>query len=137
MLAKPTACSSCLLYTSRAIKKHAADVEELERAYKALEHAVDKALGESVYDNQKALINNMREQRAHLRAMWEAEESKKKTDSGKVNQYKEQYEELGRQIEDTIAAVSYTHLLWYNATCTELGITPAGKPKIRNKSNVW
>lgn len=90
----------------RAIKKHAAAVEELERAYKALEHAVDKALGESVYDNQKALINNMREQRAHLRAMWEAEESKKKTDSGKVSQYKEQYEELGRQIEDTIAEIT-------------------------------
>ena len=90
----------------RAIKKHAAAVEELERAYKALEHAVDKALGESVYDNQKALINNMREQRAHLRAMWEAEESKKKTDSDKVNQYKEQYEELGRQIEDTIAEIT-------------------------------
>lgn len=90
----------------RAIKKHAAAVEELDRAYKALEHAVDNALGESVYDNQKALINNMREQRAHLRAMWEAEESKKKTDSGKVNQYKEQYEELGRQIEDTIAEIT-------------------------------
>ena len=90
----------------RAIKKHAAAVEELERAYKALEHAVDKSLGESVYDNQKALINNMREQRAHLRAMWEAEESKKKTDSGKVNQYKEQYEELGRQIEDTTAEIT-------------------------------
>lgn len=90
----------------RTIKKHAAAVEELECDYKALEHAVDKALGESVYDNQKALINNMREQRAHLRAMWEAEESKKKTDSGKVNQYKEQYEELGRQIEDTIAEIT-------------------------------
>lgn len=90
----------------RAIKKHAAAVEELERAYNALEHAVDKALGESVYDNQKALINNMREQREHLRAMWEAEESKKKTDSGKVNQYKEQYEELGRQIEDTMAEIT-------------------------------
>lgn len=90
----------------RAIKKHAAAVKELERGYKALEHAVDKALGESVYDNQKALINNMREQRAHLRAMWEAEEGKKKTDRDKVNQYKEQYEELGRQIEDTIAEIT-------------------------------
>ena len=90
----------------RAIKKHAAAVEELERVYKALEHAVDKALGESVYDNQKALINNMREQQAHLRAMWQEEEGKKKTDSGKVNQYKEQYEELGRQIENTIAEIT-------------------------------
>ena len=90
----------------RAIKKHAAAVKELERVYKALEHAVDTALGESVYDNQKALINNMREQRAHLRAMWEAEEGKKKTDRDKVNQYKEQYEELGRQIEYTIAEIT-------------------------------
>lgn len=90
----------------RAIKKHAAAVEELERVYKALEHSVDEALGESVYDNQKALINNMREQQAHLRAMWQEEEGKKKPDSGKVNQYKEQYEELGRQIEDTIAEIT-------------------------------
>ncbi len=27
--------------------------------------------------------------------------------------------------------------LWYKATCEELGITSAGTPKIRNKSNVW
>lgn len=29
--------------------------------------------------------------------------------------------------------------LWYNATCDELGLTPSavGKPKIRNKSDVW
>lgn len=90
----------------RAIKKHAAAVEELERTYKALEHAVDNALGESVYDNQKALINNMREQQAHLRAMWQEEEGKKKTDSDKVNQYKEQYDELGRQIQTTISEIT-------------------------------
>ena len=88
------------------LKKHAAAVEELERTYKALEYAVDNALGESEYDNQKALINNMREQQAHLRAMWEAEEDKKKTDSDKVNQYKEQYDELGRQIQTTIAEIT-------------------------------
>lgn len=90
----------------RAIKKHAAAVEELERVYKALEYAVDNALGESEYDNQKALINNMREQQEHLRAMWQEEEGKKKTDSGKVNQYKEQYDELGRQIQTTIAEIT-------------------------------
>lgn len=90
----------------RAIRKHAAAVEELERAYTALEHAVDKALGESVYDNQKALITNMRQQQAHLQAMWNAEEGKKKTDGDKVKQYQEQYEELGRSIEDVIAEIT-------------------------------
>lgn len=90
----------------RAIKKHAAAVKELERTYKALEHAVDKALGETVYDNQKALINNMREQQKHLAAMAREEEGKKKTDHDKVAQYREQYDELGRQIEDTIAEIT-------------------------------
>lgn len=90
----------------RAIKKHAAAVKELERTYKALEHAVDKALGETVYDNQKALISNMRQQQAHLAAMAREEEGKKKTDWDKVNQYKEQYAELGRSIEDVIAEIT-------------------------------
>lgn len=90
----------------RAIKEHAEAVKTLEKEYKALEHAVDKALGESVYENQKALISNMRQQQLHLQEMWKAEEGKKKTDSGKVEEYKEQYAELGRQIEDTIAEIA-------------------------------
>lgn len=90
----------------RAIKKHAEAVQELQRVYKDLEHAVDNALGESEYDNQKALINNMRQQQAHLQQMWQEEEGKKKSDSGKINEYKDQYAELGRQIEDVIADIS-------------------------------
>ncbi|MEG1728389.1 MAG: hypothetical protein RR280_02450, partial [Bacteroidaceae bacterium] len=90
----------------KAIKKHGAAVKDLETAYKALEHAVDNALGETVYDNQKALIANMREQQSHLQAMWQAEESKKKTDGDKVKEYKEQYAELRRTIEDTIAEIA-------------------------------
>lgn len=27
--------------------------------------------------------------------------------------------------------------MWYNITCGELGITPANKPKVRNRSNTW
>lgn len=27
--------------------------------------------------------------------------------------------------------------LWYNSTCSELGVNSVMKPKIRNKSNVW
>lgn len=90
----------------RSIKKHAAAVKGLEKQYTALEHAVDQALGESVYDNQKALISNMREQQLHLQEMWKAEESKKKADGDKVDEYKEQYEELGRQIKGVMAEIS-------------------------------
>src|SRR5574344_477785 len=27
--------------------------------------------------------------------------------------------------------------IWYEATCNELGITPVGKPRLKNRSNVW
>lgn len=90
----------------RAIKKHAEAVKELEKAYTALSWAADKALGETVYDNQRALIDNMRKQREHLLEMQRLEESKKKTDRNKIDEYKQQYEELGRQIEDTIADIA-------------------------------
>lgn len=26
---------------------------------------------------------------------------------------------------------------WYNGTCAEVGLVPFGKPKVRNKSNIW
>lgn len=48
----------------------------------------------------------MREQQARLLEMARLEESKKKTDHDKVAQYKEQYAELGRQIEDVIAEIT-------------------------------
>lgn len=90
----------------RAIKKHADAVKDLETAYKALEHSVKSSLGETVYDNQKALINNMRQQQQRLAAMAREEEGKKKSDGNKVKEYREQYAELGRQIEDTIAEIA-------------------------------
>lgn len=86
----------------KQIKKHAEAIKVLETAYRQLEWAISKALGGEVYKNQQAAINNMKEQQQRLKAMWEAEESKKKTDSGKVDDYKEQYAELGRQIEDML-----------------------------------
>jgi len=48
----------------------------------------------------------MRKQREHLLEMQRLEESKKKTDRNKIDEYKQQYEELGRQIEDTISEIS-------------------------------
>jgi hypothetical protein len=90
----------------RALIKHANAVKELEKGYQALERAVDKALGESTYKNQQALIENMQQQRYHLEQMWKAEEDKKNSDKGKIEDYKQRYEDLGYQIEDTIASIS-------------------------------
>jgi hypothetical protein len=90
----------------KSIKRHAQAVEELQRAYNALTWAIDKALGDEVYKNQQAAILNMKKQQQHLQQMWEAEQSKKKSDANRIADYKEQYAELGRQIEDMIDEIS-------------------------------
>lgn len=90
----------------KQIKKHQKTIKQLENAYKQLEWQIGKALGGEVYKNQQAAIRNMKEQQEHLKASWEAEESKKKTDHDRVNDFKEQYAELGRQIEDMIDEIS-------------------------------
>lgn len=90
----------------KQIKKHQKAFKQLENAYKQLEWQIGKALGGEVYKNQQAAIRNMKEQQEHLKASWEAEERKKKTDHDRVNDFKEQYAELGRQIEDMIDEIS-------------------------------
>lgn len=98
----------------KQIKKHQKAITKLQNAYKQLEWQIDKALGGEVYKNQQAAIRNMQEQQAHLKASWEAEISKKHTDWGRVDEFKEQYAELGRQIEDMIDEIS-NDLLQTNA----------------------
>lgn len=106
----------------KQIKKHQEAINKLQNAYKQLEWQIDKALGGEVYKNQRAAIKNMQEQQAHLKASWEAEISKKNTDWGRVDDFKEQYAELGRQIEDLIDEIS-NDLLQTNAKdfANELG----------------
>lgn len=90
----------------KQIKAHKKALEQLQSAYAQLEWQIEKALGGDVYSGQMQAIRNMEQQRQNLQAMWEAEESKKKTDGDKVNDYKEQYAELGRQIEDMYDEIS-------------------------------
>lgn len=90
----------------KQIKAHKKALEQLQSDYAQLEWQIEKALGGDVYSGQMQAIRNMEQQRQHLQEMWEAEESKKKTDGDKVNEYKEQYAELGRQIEDMYDEIS-------------------------------
>lgn len=90
----------------KAIKRHAEALKQLESSYQDLSRAVDKALGSSVYDNQKAAINNMRQQQWRLQEMIKAEDSKKKTDHGKIEAWQQQIKDLGYAIEDTIESIA-------------------------------
>ncbi len=98
----------------KQIKKHQEAISKLEKAYTQLSWAIDKALGGEVYKSQQAAIRNMEEQQEHLRQSWEAEISKKKTDWGRVDEFKEQYAEMERQIADMYADIS-NDLLQTNA----------------------
>lgn len=84
----------------RSIKRHQEAIDKLKASYEQLEWAVDKALGAEVYNNQMGLIHNMEQQQAHLRGMISDEQSKKKTDNGKIQDYQNQIAELDRQIQD-------------------------------------
>ena len=84
----------------KQIQKWNGAVDDLKNAYAQLSWEIDKALGGQVYKTQQAAIKNMQQQQAYLEKMWKAEQDKKKSDSDKIRDYKEQYAELERQIAD-------------------------------------
>lgn len=90
----------------RRIKRHQAAVDDLKNAYNQLSWAIDKALGNEVYKNQKAAIRNMEEQQRHLREMIIAEESKKDTDHDRIKDWQENIADLDRQIADMFDEIS-------------------------------
>lgn len=90
----------------KSIKKHEEAVTRLGRAYTAMGHAVDNALGETVYQNQNALIANLRQQQNEIYGMIADEKSKKHTDWGKVEEYQERIADANRQIEDIISEIT-------------------------------
>lgn len=90
----------------KSIKKHEEAVTRLGRAYTALEHAVDNALGETVYQNQNALIANLRQQQNEIQGMINDEKSKKHTDWSRIEEYQERIAEADRQIQDIIADIT-------------------------------
>lgn len=89
-----------------SIKKHQQAVKKLGYAYTALEHAVDNALGETVYQNQTAMIANLRKQQQEVRGMISDEMSKKKADWDKIDEYKEQIAESERKIDDILKEIT-------------------------------
>ena len=89
----------------RSIQKHAEAVKQLKADYEQLKRAVDKALGTAVYDNQKASIENLKKQRQEYQAMMADEQSKKKSDSGKIDEYKSAITDINNQISDMLDSI--------------------------------
>lgn len=90
----------------KSIKKHEKALGRLKNAYNELEHAIKTALGEEVYRNQSSLIGNLRKQQAELTGMIADERSKKHTDNSRIEEWQEQYAEIGRQIQDIMDEIT-------------------------------
>ncbi|WP_258873649.1 hypothetical protein [Riemerella anatipestifer] len=86
----------------RNIKRWAQALEEVKEQYRALEHQISKTLGENVYKEQGKIIANLRQQQQMLQRMANEEAGKKKSDSGKIAEYRNQANEIDRQITDII-----------------------------------
>ena len=87
----------------KEIKRHAEAVENLKRAYNGLQHAISRALGTDTYTKQKEAIENLKEQKKHLEEMIKLRSrSAKKKDKDAVIEYKEQIEQIDRDIDSLL-----------------------------------
>ena len=85
------------------IKRHTEAVENLKRAYNGLQHAISRALGTDTYTKQKEAIENLKEQKKHLEEMIRLRSrSAKKKDKDAVIEYKEQIEQIDRDIDSLL-----------------------------------
>lgn len=86
----------------KAIKKHQENIKNLTSTYRELEWQISKALSSNMYKHQQSAIENMKQQQRELEGMIRAEQSKKKTDHGKIAEWREQQQALRRQMEDMV-----------------------------------
>ena len=84
----------------RQIKAWADQVKNLKIQYQELERAIDKALGDDKYKTQQNVIANLEKQKILLQQMIQKEKDKKKTDNGKIDDWKQQISDINAQIDD-------------------------------------
>lgn len=84
----------------RQIKEWADQVKNLKVQYQELERAIDKALGSDKYTAQQNVIANLEKQKILLQQMIQKEKDKKKTDNGKIDDWKQQISDINAQVDD-------------------------------------
>ena len=77
-------------------------VEKIADAYAKMSYTANKALGEARLDDGRAKLENLAKQQLLVKEQLEAEQGKKKTDSGKVAEYKQKLAEIGNQMAEAL-----------------------------------
>ena len=88
--------------------------KKVAEAYANISYTADKALGSAKYDEAKNQLQNIAQQQLLIQDQIRAEDSKKKTDHGKIEDWERQIQELGEQavtiinemVEDIIGGTS-------------------------------
>lgn len=76
--------------------------EKLAQAYATMSYTADKALGEDKYKNANEQLRNIAQQQILLQEQINAEASKKDSNNGSIQEWKNQIEELGLQAIELI-----------------------------------
>jgi tape measure domain-containing protein len=82
------------------------ELDLLGKSYAQLDRMVNNSVGESIYTDQAAQIENLRKQQAKLTQMRDAEIDKKKTDEAKVTEFQNQIDAIPGMIDDINKAIS-------------------------------
>ncbi|MGL5262308.1 MAG: tape measure protein, partial [Bacteroides sp.] len=82
----------------RKIRKSALEVQRLQAAYERVNKEVERQLGAMTRSQVDSQISSLRKQVEETQYMMDKERKKKKSDQGKIDDYKNQIEELNDQI---------------------------------------
>lgn len=83
----------------KAIQRSQLEVKKLSNDYKNLQSVIERQLGAATQSQSKEMIANLQKQQEEVQKQMEAEQDKKDSDASKIEDYKQQYIELGEQIK--------------------------------------
>lgn len=84
----------------RTIQRLQDEIDELERMNRRIEHNLEKQYSKQASRSYEDEIKNLEKQRQLIQQQIAAEEDKKNTDDDRIQEWKDQYEELGWKIEE-------------------------------------
>lgn len=77
-------------------------IEKIADAYAKMDYTANKALGEDKYNNSREQLENLAEQQVLLLKQIDEENSKKKTDQSKIDDWKREIQELANEMAEII-----------------------------------
>lgn len=83
----------------KTIQRSQLEVKKLSNDYKNLQSVIERQLGAVTQSQSKEMIANLQKQQEEVQKQMEAEQDKKDSDASKIEDYKQQYIELGEQIK--------------------------------------